>query len=164
MTRRRIALAALVIATAAGAACRPRRPDPPVAPAAVGGDTLRGTFVLEGNDPMPAAVLRTANGRVVLDAAPPAMRALVQLDLRVQGTAEGAGRFRVESFLVRAAGGHAAWDGTLQREDDGFALRLADGSLHLLRAAPDAFGGLVGRRLWITETAAQTVSSYGVIE
>lgn len=162
--RRRITLAALVIAAAAGAACRPRRPDPPATPAAQGGDTLRGTLVFEGSDPMPAAVLRTAAGRVVLDGVPPAMRGLVQLDLWVQGTAEGDGRFRVASFVVRAAGGHAAWDGTLQRDDDGFALRLADGSRHLLRGAPDAFGGLVGRRLWVTETAARTVSSYGVID
>ena len=109
-------------------------------------------------------MLRTTDGRVALDDVPPAMSRLVQLDLWVRGTAESAGRFRVEEFLVRGADGQRAWDGTVAAETKGFALRLPDGTLHGLRNAPSAFAGLVGRRVWVTETSALTVASYGVIE
>jgi hypothetical protein len=126
-------------------------------------DTLRGTFVLEGSDPMPVAVLRTAEGRVELDGVPAAMRGLVQLDLWVRGAAEAGGRFRVAEFLVRGAGGEPARDGTVERAGDDFALRLADGTLHALLGVPADFGRLVGQRVWITETAAHTLASYGVI-
>ena len=160
----RATIMGLALAAAAGCAAATPAPTPTSAPAAAGRDTLRGTFVLEGSDPMPTAVLRTAGGPVALDGVPPAMRLLVQLDLWVRGTAESAGRFRVEEFLVRGAGGQPAWDGTLERQGDGFALRLPDGTSHVLRGAPTSFAGFVGRRVWVTETPANTVAAYGVIE
>ncbi len=164
MTRRLLAALALAAAAGCAAATSGAAPGGAATPAAAGRDTLRGTFVLEGSDPMPLPVLRTTDGRVALDDVPPAMDRLVQLDLWVRGTAESAGRFRVEEFLVRGADGQRAWDGTVAAETTGFALRLPDGTLHVLRSAPSAFAGLVGRRVWVTETSALTVASYGVIE
>ncbi len=160
----RAVIAGLAFAAAAGCAAATPAPTPASVPAAAGRDTLRGTFVLEGSDPMPMTVLRTAGGSMALDDVPPAMQLLGQLDLWVRGTAENAGRFRVEEFLVRGAGGQPAWDGTLERQGDGFTLRLPDGTSHELRGAPSTFAGLVGRRMWVTETLANTVASYGVIE
>ena len=164
MTRRLLAALGLAAAVGCAAATPGGAPGGAATPAGVGRDTLRGTFVLEGSDPMPLPVLRTTDGRVALDDVPPAMGRLVQLDLWVRGAAESAGRFRVEEFLVRSAGGQRAWDGTVAAEAKGFALRLSDGTLHVLRNAPSAFAGLVGRRIWVTETPANTVASYGVIE
>lgn len=143
--------------------CHARGTQTAAAPVVVTADTLRGTFVLEGSDPMPVAVLRTADGRVALDSVPAPMRRLVQLDLWVRGAAEAAGRFRVADFLVRGAGGEPAWDGTVVRAGDDFALRLADGSTRALRGVPGAFASLVGQRVWVTETAVHTLASYGVI-
>lgn len=161
----RATLLGLAMAATAGCAAANSAATPAGAPAAeVGSDTLRGTFVLEGSDPAPIPVLHTAAGRVELDDVPPAMRLLVQLDLWVRGTAEGTGRFRVDAFLVRGAGGQPAWDGTLERSGSAFTLRLSDGTLHAVAGAPDAFAGLVGRRVWVVETPAQTVASYGVIQ
>ncbi|MGH7670188.1 MAG: hypothetical protein ACRENQ_11920 [Gemmatimonadaceae bacterium] len=161
----RALLAALALITAAGcAAVKQPVSASSAAPAGAGRDTLRGIFVLEGSDPMPLAVLRTSDGRVALDDVPPDMRRLVQLDVWVRGTAEDAGRFGVQDFLVRGAGGQPAWDGTVARDADGFALRLPDGTVHALSGAPGAFAGLVGRRIWVVETSANTVATYGVIE
>lgn len=162
----RAALLAFAMAATAGCAAANSAAIPAAAPSAVevGSDTLRGTFVLEGSDPAPIPVLHTAAGRVALDDVPPAMQRLVQLDLWVRGTAEGPDRFRVDAFLVRGAGGQPAWDGTLERSGSAFALRLSGGSLHALAGAPEAFAGLVGRRVWVVETPAQSVASYGVIQ
>ena len=151
-------LAGMAIAALAGCH-KMRAPAPAAAPA----DTLRGTFVLEGADPMPVAVLRTAGGRVELDAVPAAMRLLTGLELWVRGAAEANARFRVDEFLVRGAGGEPAWDGVVQRTGAGFALRLADGTVRPLAGTPAAFADLVGARVWVTETAPHTVASYGVI-
>ena len=151
------------LALAAAVGCHARGPGSAAVPASVGADTLRGTFVLEGSDPAPVAVLRTADGRVELDSVPGAMRGLVQLDLWVRGVAEAGGRFRVEDFLVRGAGGDPAWDGTVERAGAGVALRLPDGGLHALNGVPAELAGLVGARVWVTETSARTVASYGVI-
>lgn len=153
----------LGLAFAAMAGCHARGTQNSATPVAVANDTLRGTFVLEGSDPMPAAVLRTVDGRVELDAVPAAMNGLVQLDLWVRGTAEARGRFRVTDFLVRGAGGDPAWDGVVERAGDDFALRLPDGTAHALLGVPADFARFVGQRVWITETAAHTLASYGVI-
>ncbi|MDE3054744.1 MAG: hypothetical protein KGJ70_12710 [Gemmatimonadota bacterium] len=152
---------AIGLAFAATAGCHRARSGG--APAPAPGDTLRGTFVLEGADPMPAAVLRTPSGRVALDGVPAGMQALVQLELWVRGSAESNGRFRVDEFLVRGAGGEPAWDGVVERAGAGFELRLSDGAAHPLIGSPAAFAELVGTRVWVTETAAHTVASYGVI-
>ncbi len=157
---RRVLLTGLAAAALAG--CHARHGQGAPAPGAPS-DTVRGTFVLEGADPMPAAVLRTTNGRVELANVPAGMRALVQLDVWARGTAESNGRFRVADFLVRGAGGEPAWDGVVERAGDGFALRLPDGAVHALSGSPAAFTGLVGVRVWVTETAAHSVASYGVI-
>ncbi|MDE3173471.1 MAG: hypothetical protein KGN74_10410, partial [Gemmatimonadota bacterium] len=94
---------------------------------------------------------------------PAGMQALVQLELWVRGSAESNGRFRVDEFLVRGAGGEPAWDGVVERAGAGFELRLSDGAAHPLIGSPAAFAELVGTRVWVTETAAHTVASYGVI-
>jgi len=151
------------LAFAMMAGCHARGTQTSATPAAVTTDTLRGTFVLEGSDPMPAAVLRTADGRVELDGVSAAMRGLVQLDVWVRGAAEADGRFRVADFLVRGAAGDPAWDGTVEHAGDDFALRLPDGTMHALLGVPADFARLVGQRVWVTETAAHTLASYGVI-
>jgi hypothetical protein len=126
-------------------------------------DTLRGTFVLEGSDPYPIAVMRTSSGRVVVDGASAGMRKLSQLDLWARGTRTSADRFRVADYRVRGANGVRAWDGMLRSGPKGFRLELDDGSSHEIRGAPSSFAQLTGLRLWVTESNDGLVSEYGVL-
>lgn len=126
-------------------------------------DTLRGTFVLEGSDPYPMAVMRTSSGRVVVDGASAGMLKLSQLDLWLRGTRTSANRFRVTDYRVRGANGAKAWDGVLRSGPTGFRLELDDGSSHVIRGAPSSFAQLTtGSRLWLTESPDGTVREYGV--
>jgi hypothetical protein len=126
-------------------------------------DTLRGTFVLEGSDPYPIAVVRTSSGRVVIDGATAGMLKLSQLDLWVRGTRTSADRFHVADYRVRGANGARAWDGKVRNGPTGFRLELDDGSLHDIRGAPVNFAQLVGSRVWVTESPDGTLREYGVI-
>jgi hypothetical protein len=125
-------------------------------------DTIRGTFVLEGSDPYPIAVMRTESGRVVIDGAAPGMLKLSQLDLWARGTRTSAHRFRVVDYRVRSANGAKAWDGVLTSGPLGLRLTLDDGSTHEIRGAPSTFAQLSGSRVWFTEGPDGLVREYGV--
>jgi hypothetical protein len=154
----------LVACAAALLACRPSETKPPVIRAEpMANDTLRGTFVLEGSDPYPMAVMRTSSGRVILDGASARMLKLSQLDLWVRGTQTSASRFRVADYRVRSANGARAWDGVLRSGPLGFRLELDDGSSHDIRGAPSSFGQLIGSRVWVTESPDGTLSQYGLL-
>lgn len=155
------AAASLVMVVAL--ACHPAGPAPEQSRVATPSDTLRGTVVLEGSDPQPIPVLRTASGRFVLDSVAPSLLKLSQLEVRVRGSLMPRGHFRVTDFLVRGSGGQPAFDGVLARTGDGFALTLPGAPSHLLRGAPPSFAQLVGKRIWVTETSAGTIADYGVI-
>lgn len=130
-------------------------------------DTLRGTFVLEGAEPMAHPVLRVSGRSVPLLDAPRDLLRLTGADVRLTGHPVDRGRFRVGAFLVRAVGGLPAWDGVLARlqSDDpsAYALVLADGSVRRLRGAPETFRGMVGQRIWLVESSDGQFASYGVI-
>lgn len=144
-------------------ACRPPEPKPAeIAAQQRVNDTLRGTFVLEGSDPHPMAVMRTSSGRVVVDGASAGLLKLSQLDLWLRGTRTSAHRFRVTDYRVRGANGARAWDGVLRVGPTGFRIELGDGSSHDIRGAPSSFAQLTGFRVWVTETADGTVREYGV--
>jgi hypothetical protein len=146
-------------------ACRPPETKPP--PAVVQqtvNDTVRGTFVVEGSDPFPVAVLRTSGGRVVVDGASAQLVKLSQLDLWLRGTRVSANRFHVTDYRVRGADGAAAWDGILRTGSNGFHLELEDNSKHEVRGAPSSFAALTGSRIWITESSDGAVRQYGVLQ
>jgi hypothetical protein len=126
-------------------------------------DTLRGTFVLEGSDPYPIAVMRTSGGRVIVDGASAAMLKLSHLDLWLRGSQTSTNRFRVADYRVRGANGAKAWDGMLRSGPSGFRLELDDGSSHAIRGAPSTFAQLIGSRVWVTESPDGTVRQYGVL-
>ena len=153
----------VAVFAAAALACRPAAPQSAAdTQSATAVDTLRGTFVLEGSDPLPLAVVRTASGRVIIDGASAAMLKLSQLDLWMRGTRTSATRFHVTDYRVRGANGARAWDGTLRTGPTGFRVELDDGSSHDLRGAPSTFGQLTGSRVWVTESADGAVREYGV--
>ncbi|HEY3746011.1 MAG TPA: hypothetical protein VGL17_07215 [Gemmatimonadaceae bacterium] len=143
-------------------ACRPQSTRPADAVQTLA-DTVRGTFVLEGNDPFPVAAMHTSAGRVILDGAPARMLKLSQLNLWVSGTRTSDTRFRVSDYRVREANGARAWDGVLRAAAAGFTLEFSDGSAHAISGAPSSFVQLVGSRVWLTENADGSVREYGVL-
>jgi hypothetical protein len=154
----------LALCAAVLLACRP----PETKPAGTAAqppvnDTLRGTFVLEGSDPYPMAVMRTSSGRVVLDGASAGMLKLSQLDLWLRGTRTSTNRFHVTDYRVRGVNGARAWDGVLRSGPTGFRLELDDGSSHDIRGAPSNFAQLTGSRVWVTEGPDGTLRQYGVL-
>lgn len=132
-------------------------------PPATASDTVRGTFVLEGSEPYTIAVLRTANGRVVLEGATSELLKLSQLDLWIKGTRTSPSSFRVSDFRVRTVNGSKAWNGVLKTTPTGFRLELDDGTSREIRGAPSRFTQLTGSRMWITETPDGRLLSYGII-
>lgn len=153
-----------LLAVCAGAALACRAPAvKPAVDTQAAADTLRGTFVLEGSDPFPMAVVRTSSGRVVIDGATAGMLKLSQLDLWLRGNRTSANRFHVADYRVRGANGARAWDGKLRNGPTGFRLELDDGSLHDIRGAPVNFAQLVGSRVWVTESPDGTLREYGVL-
>jgi hypothetical protein len=153
-----------LLAVCAGAALACRAPAvKPVVDTQAAADTLRGTFVLEGSDPYPMAVVRTSSGRVVIDGATAGMLKLSQLDLWLRGNRTSANRFHVADYRVRGANGARAWDGKLRNGPTGFRLELDDGSLHDIRGAPVNFAQLIGSRVWVSESPDGTLREYGVI-
>lgn len=152
-----------VVCAAVLLACRPPETKPAATVAqSPANDTLRGTFVLEGSDPYPIAVVITSSGRVIVDGASVGMLKLSQLDLWLRGTHTSANRFKVTDYRVRGANGAMAWDGILRSGPTGFRLELGDGSSRDIRGAPSSFAHLTGSRLWVTESPDGTVRQYGV--
>ena len=124
-------------------------------------DTLRGTLIVEGNDPFPLPTVRTAAGRVVIDSAAAGLLRLDHLEVWLRGTRTSPDRFRVSDYRVRSANGAAAWDGILRGDANSLRLELDDGSVRAIRRAPSGLDRLIGSRIWFTENADGTLREYG---
>jgi hypothetical protein len=83
-------------------------------------------------------------------------------EVYVRGTWD-APALAVESFVVLAVDGRSASDGILVQTDNGYALRLRDGSMQELSDVPEALMELVGARIWLTGIDEPPVA-FGVIE
>ncbi|MFI5310670.1 MAG: hypothetical protein ACHQQ3_05525 [Gemmatimonadales bacterium] len=134
---------------------------PPVTPART---ELAGIVVLSGSDLAPV-YLQTGDGLIPLEgngALP--MASVLGAEVRVRGTWDANAALVVETFLVTAVKGLPVFDGILEVLPDGYAIKLmADGSDHLLAAAPAALVAHVGARVWVTDSADPTAIQFGVI-
>ena len=143
-------------------ACRPAgRPPAPSSDRAA--DTLRGTLVVEGSEPFQVAAVRTADGRVVIDSASPALLKLQNLDVWLRGARTGADRFRVDGYRIRSANGTVAWDGILRGDSGNLRLELQDGTTRAIHGAPAGFERFIGSRIWLTENSDGTLREYGIL-
>jgi hypothetical protein len=70
-------------------------------------------------------------------------------DVIARGTFDGNPGFVVEQFQVTGMYGRPALDGVLEATDDGFALRLVDGSLRAVIGLTGECAEYVGARLWV---------------
>lgn len=138
-------------------------------------DSVRGVLRRVGADPLAQWVLTPAGGPPVIVEGPLAssLPALDGLEIVVGGTlstttrvSAGPAPLRVfvgERYLVRAAEGRAALDGTVVRQGDAFALRLADGRTLATPFLPPALRGSIGARVWIAGPLDRDPASYGVL-
>lgn len=113
----------------------------------VRGDTLRGRLEWEGTEPARTVVIR-AGGRVVslTGMATSGLRSLVGTEVVVRGLRVRPADLVVSTYLVRAAGGVPAFDGTVTA---GGALRLTDGTGVKPVPLPAALRSQVGARVWV---------------
>jgi hypothetical protein len=123
-------------------------------------DTLRGVLAFQGEAPARAVVLQVGGTTVALSGmATTGLSRLVGTEVVVRGMTTSPRDIVVADYIVRAANGAPAYDGTLL--DDG-QLRLTDGSGVLRVPVPPALQGLQGARVWIAvKNGAAT--SYGLV-
>jgi hypothetical protein len=155
---------AALFCAAAALACSPRAPASQAEPGAAAGDTLRGTVVIAGSEPMTSIVLQTRAGatRSLCGAREP-LRTVAGLEVAVWGAANAQGQFCVHRFAVRSANGVPAVDGILAREGRAFALVMGDGTRLPIARLPDALRSSVGARVWLAGPLDRAPDSFGVI-
>lgn len=174
-TSQRITIPVIVL-TLAGWSCRHRPANDTAALLpAVGPDTVRGIVSIVGNEPQTTVSLTTADHRtfVVRGAAVSDLRAVPNIDVTLFGTvadsvSDGSSPrptplFMARAFLVRAVQGVAAVDGTLVRNENGFALRHINGTLTVLHVVPEALQAYVGARIFWVGAFDAPPAAYGVI-
>ena len=124
---------------------------------------LAGTVVLSGMDMAPI-YLRTSDGLTPLEgsvALP--MASVIGAVVNVNGTWDTNSALIVTSFVVVGVQGLPAFDGVVEAMPGGYALRLADGTDHMLDDAPAALLACVGARVWLT-VAPDASIAFGVIQ
>jgi hypothetical protein len=166
---------ALLACTNEQSALGPTGKGNPISPAAF--VELTGVVELNGTEIEPAVLLRLPDGSAVplfgLEASHLARVPGAEVWMRGTWATQYLGRddatvqmvpgFAVDRFQVNAVDGRAVSDGIVVETDDGYALRLIDGSLLALIEAPAELSDLVGARIWITEMDEPPVA-FGVIE
>ena len=85
-------------------------------------------------------------------------------DVVVRGTFDANPGFVVEDFQVTGMLGRPALDGVLEAIDEGFGLRLADGSLREITGMTSEGAEFVGARLWVIGFEEGSEAVFGRIE
>lgn len=123
-------------------------------------DTVRGQLMWQGEEPARVVVLRTGSTTTSLSGmATTGMSKLVGSEVVVRGVRPTPRDVVVSDYLVRAADGVPAFDGTLL--PDG-SLRLTDGSGIKRVPLPTALQGMSGARVWVAVQGGKPVA-FGVI-
>ncbi|WP_353267890.1 hypothetical protein [Gemmatimonas sp.] len=123
-------------------------------------DTVRGQLVWQGEEPARVVVLRTGTTTTSLSGmATTGMSKLVGSEVVVRGVRLTPRDVVVSDYLVRAADGVPAYDGTLL--PDG-SLRLTDGSGIKRVPLPTALQGMSGVRVWVAVQGGKPFA-FGVI-
>ena len=140
---------------------RGRGVTPPVPPP----DTARGLIAVVGSQPMTRVTLRESDGRTITvsGAHAGALSRLAGIDVWVGGRRSGT-ELVATDFVVRAVEEIPAIDGRLAERRGALVLIRRDGGSIALRSAPAALRAHLGRRVWVTRSAAGEVLSFGLID
>lgn len=162
----------LVLVSALGAACADsptanngllRESDPPPAPST---SVLSGRIIVTGIGSDRIVELRDDHGDVfrLLGHETIALANVDDGDAVVWGTWDANPGFVVSEFKVTAMHGRPALDGVLEAVDDGFALRVKDGSLTVVAGLTLEWAVYVGARVWVIGFDSGNDVVLGVIE
>jgi hypothetical protein len=88
---------------------------------------------------------------------------VVGAEVQVDGTWTAGHRFEMSGFLVVAVGGRPAADGMLVQTDNGYGLRLGNGSYRALIDPPESLIAFVGQRVWVTGPDDAPPNAFGLI-
>lgn len=84
-------------------------------------------------------------------------------DVIAFGTWDANPGFVVQEFQVVGMQGRPALDGVLEMSEEGFALRLTDGSIHLVPGLTEECANYIGARLWVVGWDENTDVVFGLI-
>lgn len=112
---------------------------------------ISGRIIVTGSGADRAVDLRDADGSTfrLVGREAAALASVDGGDVLVRGTPDGNPGIVVQEFQVTGMKGRAALDGVLVETIDGYALRLADGSVRVIAGMPEHFAEHVGARLWV---------------
>ena len=162
---RRARAAAALIVVAVVSACH-RRPASasPALQHAIAADSLQGVVQVVGVGAFPQVVLALddRSPAITLDG-PTSLRRVAGLRVAVVGARVGK-RFTVSGFIVVAANGLPAVDGTLAASGNVLTLVTADGRRFPLVNPSPALRAAIGHRVWISGPLDHEAVAYGIIE
>jgi hypothetical protein len=112
---------------------------------------ISGRIIVTGSGPDRAVDLRDGGGNTfrLVGKEAAALASVDGGDVLVRGTADGNPGIVVQEFQVIGMKGRPALDGVLVETIDGYALRLADGSLRVIAGMPEDCAEHIGARLWV---------------
>ena len=126
-------------------------------------DTLSGTVLVVGADPVAHPVLETADGQLRLEGPVDLLQRVHGLGVEVFGRRDETA-LHVARFRVVAADGLPAADGTLEVRADTAVLVTPDGDRQAYTPVPAALLSHVGARVWIAGESGREPQAWGVIE
>jgi hypothetical protein len=125
---------------------------------------VSGVVIVNGTGAARSVQLRKSDGALILIIGTEAARlaSVAGGEVTARGTWDAPPSFVLDEFQVLSMNGRAAYDGTLTTSGNGFALRLASGTLRAIGNAPAELANHLGERLWIAGLEDPPVA-FGVI-
>lgn len=139
----------------------PSRPSPPSQPTA----QIAGRLTVTGLRDDPIVELRDHHGDVyrLLGPETGALASVDGGDVIAFGSWDASAGFVVQEFIVVGMHGWPALDGVLEVSEEGFALRLRDGSTRLVPGLSSDGAEYVGARVWVIGWDENTDVAFGLI-
>lgn len=127
--------------------------------------TIAGRIIVSGTAADPVIELTDGDGNVyrLVGSESGALASVDGGDVVARGTFDANPGFVVQDFQVTGMHGRPALDGVLEATDEGFALRLADGSLRAVPGLSSDCAQHVGARLWVIGWDEQSEVAFGLI-
>ena len=144
-----------------GGPISPSRPTPPAPAPAM----IAGRISVIGLSEDPVVELTDLHGDVfrLLGNETVALASVDGGDVIAFGTWDPSSGFVVQEFQVVGMLGRPALDGVLVVSEEGFALRLTDGSIHLVPGLTEECANYIGARLWVVGWDEDTDVVFGLI-
>ena len=142
----------------------PIDPAQPILPTA-SRTTIAGRISVQGTGADRLVEITDATGRVyrLVGNETNALASVDGGDVVVRGTLDANPGLVVEDFQVTGMYGRPALDGVLEVTDEGFALRLTDGSLRVVEGLSADCAEHIGARMWVIGWDAESPVQFGLI-